>query len=44
MESDIDSRFINNKQGRWSVTHGPMSEDFFTSLEEISLAVGSTSL
>ncbi|MCY9843402.1 cupin domain-containing protein [Vibrio caribbeanicus] len=34
MESDIDSRFINNKQGRWSVNHGPLSEDFFTSLEE----------
>ena len=34
MESDIDSRFINNKQDRWSVTHGPLNEDFFTSLEE----------
>lgn len=34
MEEDVDSRFITNKDNKWSATHGPLPESHFDSLEE----------
>lgn len=34
MEEDVDSRFIANKDNKWSATHGPLPESHFDSLEE----------
>ena len=34
MEEDVDSRFIANKDNKWSATHGPLPESHFESLEE----------
>lgn len=34
MEEEVDSRFIANKDNKWSATHGPLPESHFDSLED----------
>lgn len=34
MEEDVDSRFITNKDNKWSAQHGPFAESHFETLEQ----------